>query len=305
MTTSTFSSLAMSPPLLGHDMRHVRNAEGLVAFHGSVDHVDGVAARDEVDERPGRSLPAVELPLAHQVDELALLHAFELREATPLARLARPVDRCDRRPVEVRKRGLDVEDAGFEQRLLGRNRKLLIDEMRDARRAGTRNHGLAQCLQGLGLVGLQQAKGHALGAGLARGQENFGAAHRERERAKRGTADKVPSFHLVHDVLPGEEGQQVLPRCYIGGTCPCRPTLTRAAVRVPSGWRCVTANTLAPGLSSLRSVGVKDTITALSGTSTFFSPPLYCTVSTRSLPMLVTLATLALVILLLGLRSQS
>src|SRR5712691_3864976 len=92
---------------------------------------------------------------------------------------------------------------------------------------------------------------------------------------------------------------------YIGGTWPFRPTLTRAAVRVPSGWRCVTVNTLAPGLSSLRSVGVKDTITAFSGTSTFFSPPLYCTVRTRSLPMLVTLATFALVILLVGLKSQS
>src|SRR5712671_418702 len=211
MTTSTFSFFAMSPPLLGRDMRHIGDAEGLVTLDGSVDHVDRVAARHEVDERPGRSLPAVELVLAHQVDELALLHAFELREAAPLARLARAVDRSDRRPVEVRKRGLDVEDAGFEQRLLRRNRKLLIDEMRDARRAGARNQGLAQCLQGLGLVGLQQAERHALGAGLARGQENFGGAHRERERAQSRAADEVPSFHLVHGVpldagLPPQTG---------------------------------------------------------------------------------------------------
>src|SRR5258706_337050 len=167
-TTSTFSSLAMSPPPLGRDVRHVGDAEGLVAFHGSVDHVDGVAARHQVDERPGRALPAVELVLAHQVDELALLHGPELREATPLARLARAVDRCYRRPIEVRRRGLDVEDARFEQRLLGRNRKLLIDEMRDARRACARNQGLAQCLQGLGLVGLQQTKGHGLVTYLSR-----------------------------------------------------------------------------------------------------------------------------------------
>src|SRR5712691_8683896 len=66
MTTSTFSSLAMSPPLLGRDVGHVRDAEGFVTFHRSVDHVDGVAARHEVDERRGRPLPAVELPLAHQ-----------------------------------------------------------------------------------------------------------------------------------------------------------------------------------------------------------------------------------------------
>src|SRR5207245_9209065 len=92
---------------------------------------------------------------------------------------------------------------------------------------------------------------------------------------------------------------------YIGGNWPCRPTLTRAAVRLPSGWRCAFTKTLAPSLSSLRSAGVKDTITAFSGTSTFFSPPLYCTVRTRSLPMLVTLATFALVILLVGLNSPS
>src|SRR6266545_2951371 len=93
---------------------------------------------------------------------------------------------------------------------------------------------------------------------------------------------------VAHTVLDSETGYAVVIRAgrhqlttvdcnrrYIGGTWPFRPTLTRAAVRLPSGWRCVTANTLAPGLSSPRSVGVKDTITAFSGTSTFFSPPLY------------------------------
>src|SRR5947209_12504210 len=152
MTTSTFSSLAMSPPLLGRDVEHVRDAEGFITFHPPVDHVDGVAASHEVDERPGRPLPAVDLPLAHQVDELALRKGIELREATPLARLARPVDRADRGPVEIPIRGLDVEDACLEQRLFGRNRKLLIDEMRNARRAGAWNERLAQCLQRLGFV---------------------------------------------------------------------------------------------------------------------------------------------------------
>src|SRR5712691_7833862 len=104
MTTSTFSFLAMSPPPLGRDVRHVGDAEGLVAFHGSLDHVDGVAARHEVDERPGRALPAVELVLAHQLDELALCEGIDLREATPVARLARPVERSDRRPIEVHER---------------------------------------------------------------------------------------------------------------------------------------------------------------------------------------------------------
>src|SRR5580765_4237238 len=104
MTTSTFSFLAMSPPLLGRDVRHVGDAEGLVAFHGSVDHVDRVAARHEVDERPGRALPALELVLAHQVDELTLVDGIEPREANAAARLARPVDRADRGAVEIRER---------------------------------------------------------------------------------------------------------------------------------------------------------------------------------------------------------
>src|SRR2546425_11594 len=94
MTTSTFSSLAMSPPLFGRDMRHVGDAESLIPFHGPVDHIDRVAARDQIDERPGGALPPVELVLAHQVDELALLERIELREATAVARLARLVDRA-------------------------------------------------------------------------------------------------------------------------------------------------------------------------------------------------------------------
>src|SRR5207247_9028891 len=110
-----------------------------------------------VHERHVRPFPAGELPLAHQVVELALLEAIELREATPLARLARPVDRADRGPVEIRIRGLDIEDARLEQRLFGRNRKLLIDEMRNARRACAWNEPLAQRLQGVGLAGLQPA----------------------------------------------------------------------------------------------------------------------------------------------------
>src|SRR5258708_39480077 len=40
MTTSTFSWVAMSPPLFRRDVRHVGNAERLVTLHGAVDHVD-------------------------------------------------------------------------------------------------------------------------------------------------------------------------------------------------------------------------------------------------------------------------
>src|SRR5277367_6353814 len=48
MTTSTFSFgaipfAAMSPPLLGRDVRHIGNTETFVSLHGAVDDVDGVA----------------------------------------------------------------------------------------------------------------------------------------------------------------------------------------------------------------------------------------------------------------------
>src|SRR6266849_2224813 len=139
MTTSTLSSLAMSPPLFGCNMRHVGDAEGLIPFHGPVHHIDRVAARDQIDERPGRALPPVELVLAHQVHELALIEGIELHEATAVARLTRLIDRADRGPVEIHIRRLHIEDARFEQRLLRGYGKLLIDEVSDARSARAGN----------------------------------------------------------------------------------------------------------------------------------------------------------------------
>src|SRR5215467_2326425 len=58
ITTSTFScvarsSVAMSPPLIGCDVRHVGDAEALISLHGAVDDIDGVAAQHEIGE-PGR-----------------------------------------------------------------------------------------------------------------------------------------------------------------------------------------------------------------------------------------------------------
>src|SRR5437660_11641665 len=100
MTTSTFSSLAMSPPLLGRDVGHVRDAEGFVTFHRSVDHVDGVAASHEVDERPGRPLPAVDLPLAHQVDDSPRGGGTDFGEARPLGRPPRLAIPPDPVPIE-------------------------------------------------------------------------------------------------------------------------------------------------------------------------------------------------------------
>src|SRR5947199_630737 len=93
-------------------MRHVGNAEGGVALHRSVDHIDGIVAQHDVDEAPGRTLPAVDLVLTHGIDELAPLALIELREPTAVAaRLTRALDRAERRPVEIHKRRPHVEDA--------------------------------------------------------------------------------------------------------------------------------------------------------------------------------------------------
>src|SRR5215468_1407343 len=80
MTTSTFSCVAMSPPPVRRDVRHVGDAQGLVAFHSAVDHVHRIAAQDEIDEAAGRALPALDLVLAHGVDEAVLLVRAERRE---------------------------------------------------------------------------------------------------------------------------------------------------------------------------------------------------------------------------------
>src|SRR5579883_2297209 len=154
ITASTFSCVAMSPPLVRRDVRHVGNAERLVALHGAVDHVDGVAAQHRIDEAAGRALPAVDLVLPHGVDEPVLLGGGERRERAAAASLRGAVDRVDRRAIEVDERRLDIELARFEQRLAGRNRHLLIDEMRNAGALRARHQRLAQRLDGLCLVRL-------------------------------------------------------------------------------------------------------------------------------------------------------
>src|SRR5215467_14862537 len=100
MTTSTFS-FAMSPPLRRRDVGHVGNAELGIAVHGAVDHVHGIAAQEQVDERPARALPTLDLVLAHIIDEAALLGFGELRKRlAAIARLAGPVNCAQRCPVE-------------------------------------------------------------------------------------------------------------------------------------------------------------------------------------------------------------
>src|ERR1700733_1282545 len=68
MTTSTFSCVAMLPPPVRSDVGHVGDTQALVALHGPIDDVDGVAAQHEIGKRRRRrSLPALDFVLAELI----------------------------------------------------------------------------------------------------------------------------------------------------------------------------------------------------------------------------------------------
>src|SRR5262245_46197953 len=143
-TTSTFS-FAMSPPLGRHDVRHVGNAQRVVAGHGAVNDIHRIEAQHGVDEATARSLPTLDLVLTHVTDEIALLGFSELGEATTaVERLAGAIDRAQRRAIEICIRRAHIEDASFEQCFLGRDRNLLIYEVRYPRLARAGDQGFAQ-----------------------------------------------------------------------------------------------------------------------------------------------------------------
>src|SRR5690348_16869607 len=72
MTTSTFSRVAMSPPLQRHDVRLVGNAERFITFDRAIHDVDSVATQEEVNKPGRRTLPIGQFVLPHEVDEIAL-----------------------------------------------------------------------------------------------------------------------------------------------------------------------------------------------------------------------------------------
>src|ERR1700723_1126035 len=102
MTMSTFS-LVISPPLFRGNVRHVGNAERLIAFHGAIDDIDGVGAQHRIGERCRLSGPSVELVLPHPGDELALILRRESREVLAERLPTDVVDRQKRAAIVVGK----------------------------------------------------------------------------------------------------------------------------------------------------------------------------------------------------------
>src|ERR1700674_2979482 len=92
MTTSTFS-LVISPPLFRRDMRHIGDAQRLVAFHRAIDDVDGIGAKHGISDcgRPAR--PAFNLVLPHAIDKLSLIRGRRLRKIPTEKFVAALVDR--------------------------------------------------------------------------------------------------------------------------------------------------------------------------------------------------------------------
>src|SRR5258705_9586474 len=109
MTTSTFS-FAISPPLVRHDVGLIRDAEGRIALHGSVDDVDRIGAQQGVDEASGWTGPAFDLVLAHAADEIVLFGGRELREFPIENLLGSAIDSADGGAIEIRERRPHIED---------------------------------------------------------------------------------------------------------------------------------------------------------------------------------------------------
>ena len=170
-----------------------------VAIHGAVDDVDRVGAQEEIDEGRARAFPAVELVLAHQIDEVVLLGRCQCSEGFAELGLAGALDRTERRAIKIRVRRSYIHDARFEQRLLRRNRKLLIDEIDDARVLGAGNERLAHGAQRGRLFGGESSQRNVLRLRLAWCQQNFGAADRKRERADGRALHEGAPLNLVHD----------------------------------------------------------------------------------------------------------
>src|ERR1700722_1532329 len=200
MTMSTFS-LVISPPLFRGNVRHVGNAERLIAFHGAVDDVDGVGAQHRIGQRRGLSGPSLELVLPHAVDELALILRRQLREFLSERLPADIVDRQKRASIVLGKWRAEVENAGLQQRFLRRHRQLLIDVMGDTGLARLRYQGLAERLQRFALMAIEQAERHIACPCLARRHQHFDAADREGQRAQRSAFDKTTPTNACHGLL--------------------------------------------------------------------------------------------------------
>src|SRR5262249_43292032 len=187
------------------DVRHVGNAQRVVAGHRTVDDIHRIEAQHGIDEAAAWSLPAFDLVLAHIAYEIALLGFSELgKAATAMKRLTGAIDRAHRRAIEIRIRRAHIEDAGLQQRFLGGDRNLLIHEVGYASLARTRDERLAQRFERGRLLGGQSPERNALRTRRAGRKQHLDAAHREGKRADPRASHEGAPFDLLHVSPPFE-----------------------------------------------------------------------------------------------------
>src|SRR5437763_16578982 len=92
------------------------------------------------------------------------------------------VDSTQPSSIEIRIGRAHVEDARLEQRLLRRDRYLLINEMTYARLARARDQRLAQRVEGGGLRGRKRPQRNPLRPRRARREQSLGTVDRARQR---------------------------------------------------------------------------------------------------------------------------
>src|ERR1700722_7916533 len=210
MTTSTFS-LAISPPLFRWDMRHIGDAQRLVAFHRAVDDVHGVSPKHGIDRCARRSGPAFNLVLPHPIDKCSLIRGRKLPKIPPKDFMAALVDRGNCGAVELRERRTEVENASLQESFVRRHRELLIDKVCDPGLARLRYQRLAQRLEGFTLMGIEKPEWDATRPGFAGRHDDFCARYRNCQRTQ-GRA--------LHEATPANARHcRLLPDFFASGKC--------------------------------------------------------------------------------------
>ena len=86
----------------------------------------------------------------------------------------------------------------MQQSFLRRHRKLLIDEVRDPRLTRLGYQGLAERLEGLALMGIEQPERNAARPGFSGCHDDLNATYRERQRTQARAFHKAASADVCH-----------------------------------------------------------------------------------------------------------
>ena len=160
-------------------MRHIGDAQRLVAFHRAIHDVDGIGAKHGINDCAWPPRPAFNLVLPHAIDKLSLIRGRHLRKISSEKFAAALVNRGNCGAVELRERRTEIEDAGLKERFVRRHRKLLIDKVCDPGLTRLRHQCLAQRLKGFPLMGIKKAKRDAPRPRFSGRHDDFGATYRK------------------------------------------------------------------------------------------------------------------------------